>query len=63
MQVIRHRGGVDSRLDPPVPGLPLVRLDVTTNIGGVHLRQPGIQDGIRLGRSGSCGGVCRVQGL
>ena len=41
VQVIRHRGGVDSRLDPPVPGLPLVRLDVTTNIGRVHLRHPG----------------------
>jgi hypothetical protein len=41
LQVIRHRGGVDSRLDPPVPGLPLLRLDVTTNIGRVHLRHPG----------------------
>jgi Domain of unknown function (DUF1707) len=38
VQVIRHRGGVDSRLDPPLPGLPLIRLDVTTNIGRVHLR-------------------------
>jgi Glyoxalase-like domain len=43
VQVIRHRGGVDSRLDPPVPGLPLVRLHVTTNIGRVHLRHPGVQ--------------------
>jgi hypothetical protein len=25
-------------------GLPLVRLDVTTNIGRVHLRHPGTQD-------------------
>lgn len=41
VQVLRHRGGVDSRLDPPVPGLPLIRLDVTTNIGRVHLRHPG----------------------
>lgn len=41
IQVIRHRGTVGSRLDPPVPGLPLVRLDVTTNIGKVHLRHPG----------------------
>jgi hypothetical protein len=41
VQVIRHRGGVDSRLDPHVPGLPLIRLDVTTNIGRVHLRHPG----------------------
>jgi hypothetical protein len=40
IQVIRHRGGVDSRLEPPVPGLPLIRLDVTTNIGRVHLRHP-----------------------
>jgi hypothetical protein len=44
VQVIRHRGGADSRLDPPVPGLPLVRLDVTTNIGRVHLRHPGNHD-------------------
>jgi hypothetical protein len=44
VQVIHHRGGVDSRLDPPVPGLPLVRLDVTTNIGRVHLRNPGNYD-------------------
>ena len=43
VQVIRHRGGVDSRLEPPVPGLPLIRLDVTTNIGRVHLRHPGQQ--------------------
>src|ERR1700691_6029500 len=28
VQVIRHRGGVDSRLDPPVPGLRAVRPDV-----------------------------------
>ena len=41
VQVTRHRGGVDSRLDPPLPGLPLIRLDVTTNIGRVHLRHPG----------------------
>ena len=38
---------VDTRLDPPVPGLPLVRLDVTTNIGRVHLRHPGTQDRTR----------------
>ena len=40
VQLIKHRGGVDSRLDPPIPGLPLIRLDVTTNIGRVHLRHP-----------------------
>jgi hypothetical protein len=59
VQVIRHRGGVDARLDPPVPGLPLVRLDVTTNIGRVHLRHPGTQDGPSTGigrRAGRLGG-------
>lgn len=40
VQVVRHRGGLDTRLEPPVPGLPLIRLDVTTNIGRVHLRHP-----------------------
>jgi hypothetical protein len=44
VQVIRHRGGVDSRLDPEVPGLPRVRLDVTTNIGRVRLLHPGNYD-------------------
>jgi hypothetical protein len=44
IQVIHHRGGVDSRLEPPLPGLPLIRLDVTTNIGRVHLRHPGPKD-------------------
>jgi len=48
VQVTRHRGGVDSRLDPPVPGLPLIRLDVTINIGRVHLRHPGTPE--RRGR-------------
>lgn len=48
VQIVRHKGGVDSRLEPPVPGLPLVRLDVTTNIGRVHLRHPSAQD--RAGR-------------
>jgi hypothetical protein len=33
-----------ARLEPPVHGLPLVRLDVTTNIGTVRLRHPGAQD-------------------
>jgi hypothetical protein len=50
VQVIRHRGGVDSRLDPPVPGLPLIRLDVTTNIGRVHLRHPGTRGRTAAGR-------------
>jgi hypothetical protein len=41
VQVTHHRGGTDMRLEPPVPGLPLVRLDATTNIGRIHLRHPG----------------------
>jgi hypothetical protein len=49
VQLIRHRGGASSRLDPPVPGLPLVRLDVTTNIGRVYLRHPGNHDRPRRG--------------
>ncbi len=40
VQVTHHRGGIRSDLDPPVPGLPLIRLDVTTNIGTVRLRHP-----------------------
>lgn len=40
VQIVQHRGGVDTRLDPPIPGFPLIRLDVTTNIGRVHLRHP-----------------------
>jgi hypothetical protein len=47
VQITHHRGGVDSRLEPPVPGLPLVRLDVTTSIGKVRLRHPGRQDSKR----------------
>ncbi len=41
VQITRHRGGVDSRLEPPAPGLPLIRLAVTTNIGRIRLRHPG----------------------
>lgn len=40
VQVVHHRGAVDSRLEPPLPGLPLVRLDATTNIGRIRLRHP-----------------------
>jgi hypothetical protein len=47
VQITHHRGGVDSRLEPPVPGLPLVRLGVTTSIGKVRLRHPGRQDSKR----------------
>jgi hypothetical protein len=47
VQIIRHRGGVSSRLEPPVPGFPLIRLDVTTNIGRVRLRHPEAKDRAR----------------
>jgi len=40
VQVTHHRGGVDSRLEPPVPGFPLIRLDATAMIGKVRLRHP-----------------------
>jgi len=40
-------GGIDSRLEPPLPGLPLVRLDVTTSIGKAHLRHPAAPGGKR----------------
>lgn len=40
VQVTHHRGGVDSRLEPPVPGLALIRLDATANIGRIRLRHP-----------------------
>jgi Domain of unknown function (DUF1707) len=50
VQVLRNYGGVDSRLEPPVPGLPLVRLDVTANIGKVRLRHPGPPGSKRRGR-------------
>ena len=33
VQITHHRGGVDSRLEPAVPGLPVVRLGMTTNSG------------------------------
>ncbi len=41
VQIMRHRGGIDSQLEPPVPGLPLIRLDMTTNVGRIRLRHPG----------------------
>jgi len=50
LQIIRHRGGVSSQLEPPVPGFPLVRLDVTTNIGRVRLRHPEARDRARRSR-------------
>jgi hypothetical protein len=40
VQIIHHRGGVDSRLEPPLPGSVLVRLDATTSIGKIHLLHP-----------------------
>ncbi len=47
VQIIHHRGGIDSRLEPPLRGLPLVRLDVTTSIGKAHLRHPAAPGGKR----------------
>jgi hypothetical protein len=47
VQIIHHRGGIDSRLEPPLPGLPLVRLDVTTSIVMVHLRHRAAPGGKR----------------
>jgi hypothetical protein len=44
VQIVHHRGGVDARLEPPVPGLPLVRLDATTSMGKIHLRHPRARD-------------------
>jgi hypothetical protein len=32
-------------LEPPVPGLPRVRLDMTTNIGRIRLRHPRTESG------------------
>ncbi len=37
IEVVRHRGRVISRIGPPTPGLPLVRLTALTNIGRTHL--------------------------
>jgi DUF1707 SHOCT-like domain len=50
VQILRHRGRVSSRLDPPVPGFPLIRFDVTTNIGTVRLRHPEGRDQPRRSR-------------
>jgi hypothetical protein len=37
VEVVRHRGRVVSRIGPPTPGLPLVRLTALTNIGRTRL--------------------------
>ena len=57
VQIIRHRGGVSSLLEPPVPGFPLIRLDVTTNIGKVRLRHPEGRDLTRRSRRGRAAGA------
>jgi predicted membrane protein len=44
VQIVRHRGGVSSQLEPPVPGFPLIRLDVTAMIGKVRLRHREARD-------------------
>ncbi len=43
IEMVRHRGRVISRIGPPTPGLPLVRLTVLTNIGRTHLIPAGSQ--------------------
>jgi hypothetical protein len=50
VQIVKHRGGVSSRLQAPVPGFPLIRLDVTTMIGKVRLRHPESTDHARRSR-------------
>ena len=50
VQLTHHKGGTDMRLEPPVPGLPLVRLDATTHIGRIHLRHPGAPRRVRRSR-------------
>lgn len=40
VQLVHHHGAVDTKLAPPVPGLPVIRLDATTNIGRIRLRHP-----------------------
>lgn len=40
VQVVHNQGSVHSRLEPPLPGLPVVRLDATANIGSIRLRHP-----------------------
>ncbi len=37
IEVVRHRGRVISRIGPPTPGLPLVRLTALTNIGRIRV--------------------------
>jgi len=51
VQIVRHRGGVSSQLEPPVPGFPLIRLDVTAMIGKVRLRHPEARDRKRRRRA------------
>lgn len=41
VQIVEQRGGIRGQLEEPVPGLPLVRLDVKTNIGTVRIQHPG----------------------
>lgn len=57
VQILRHRGGISSRLDPPMPGFPLIRLDATTNIGRVRLRHPDDRDQARRSRRARAAGA------
>jgi hypothetical protein len=38
VQLLRTRGTVISRIDPPIPGFPLVKLRAQTNLGRIRLR-------------------------
>jgi hypothetical protein len=51
IEVVRHRGRVISRIGPPTPGLPLVRLTALTNIGRTHLIPAGSERRRRRPRS------------
>jgi len=41
VEVVRSRGRVISMIEPPIPGLPLVRLKAITNIGRIRLIRAG----------------------
>ena len=62
VQVIHHRGGVDSRLEPPVPGLPLIRLMLSELcIDLIGVRQGLLHDGLVFrGQVFSAQIICQV---
>lgn len=52
VRLIKHKGGTGMRLDPPVPGLLLVRLAATTHICRIRLHHPGAPRRRRLAERG-----------